>query len=345
MNTKKLRLVLLPLILLAAVAAAVFFWRREHAAPAHRLTLYGNIDIREVQLAFNASGRIQSLAVREGDAVKAGRLVARLDPVRYADAVAQARSRLAAQAQVLARLEAGSRPEEIAQARAQAAAAQAALDNAEATYRRQVSLAQQDFVSPQAVDNAAAALKGARAELAARRQALALAVKGPRKEDIDAARAALEADRAALALARRELADTSLYAPASGVIDDRILEPGDMANPQTPVYTLALSNPVWARVYVPETALGRVRPGMRADIANDSFPGRRFRGWIGYVSPTAEFTPKTVETPELRTQLVYQARVYACNPEGALRLGMPVTVTISLRANASGPAPETDCRP
>ena len=344
MNTKKLRFVLLPLILLAAAAAAAaFFWRREYAAPAHRRTLYGNIDIREVRLAFNASGRIQSLAVREGAAVRAGQLVARLDPVRYADAVAQARSRLAAQAQVLARLEAGSRPEEIAQARAQAAAAQAALDNAEATYRRQVSLAREDFVSPQAVDNAAAALKGARAEFAARRQALALAVKGPRKEDIDAAHAALQADQAALALAQRELADTGLYAPAAGVIDDRILEPGDMASPQTPVYTLALDNPVWARVYVPETALGRVRSGMRADISSDSFPGRSFSGWVGYVSPTAEFTPKTVQTPELRTQLVYQARVYACNPDGALRLGMPVTVTIPLRGKATGSVP--DCRP
>ncbi len=345
MNTKKLRLVLLPLIVVVAVAAAVLLWRREHAAPADRLTLYGNIDIRDVQLAFNANGRIQSLAVREGDAVQAGQLVAQLDPVRYADAVAQAQSRLAAQAQVLARLEAGSRPEEIAQARAQLAAAQAALDNAEATYRRLVSLARQDFVSPQAVDNAAAALKAARAEFAARRQVLALAVKGARKEDIDAARAALKADQAALALAQRELADTKLYSPAAGVIDDRILEPGDMASPQTPVYTVALNNPVWARVYVPETALGQMRTGMRAEISSDSFPGRQFRGWIGYVSPTAEFTPKTVETPDLRTQLVYQARVYACNPDGVLRLGMPVTVTISLHGNAGGQAPEPGCRP
>ena len=345
MNIKKLRFVLLPLVLLAIAGAAVSFWRREHAAPADRLALYGNIDIRDVQLAFNASGRIQSLAVREGDAVQAGQLVAQLDPVRYQDAVAQAQSRLAAQAQVLARLEAGNRPEEIAQARAQAAAAQAALDNAQATYRRQVSLAREDFVSPQAVDNAAAALKGAQAEFAARQQALALALKGPRKEDIDAARAALKADQAALALAQRELADTRLYAPATGVVDDRILEPGDMASPQTPVYTLALTNPVWARVYLPETALGQVRTGMRADIVSDSFPGRRFPGWVGYISPTAEFTPKTVETPELRTQLVYQARVYACNPEGALRLGMPVTVTLPLHGNAPGPAPGPDCRP
>ena len=344
MKIKKLRLALLLLVLLAAAAAAVSFWRREHAAPADEVKLYGNIDIRDIQLAFNASGRIVRLAVQEGAAVKAGQLVAEIDPLRYEDAVAQAQARLASQAQVLARLEAGSRPEEIAQARAQAAAAHATLDNAEAVYRRQVALAQENFVSPQAVDNAVEALKTARAELAARQQALVLAEKGPRKEDIAAARAALQADQAALALAQRELADTKLYAPAAGMIEDRILEAGDMASPPTPVYTLALTNPVWARVYVPETALGKVRLGMRAEIASDSFPGRRFAGWVGYISPTAEFTPKAVETPELRTQLVYQARVYACNADGALRLGMPVTVVVPLRAYPPGRLAETPCR-
>lgn len=345
MNIKKLRFVLLPLVLLAIAAAAVSFWRREHAAPADSLTLYGNIDIRDIQLAFNASGRITRLAVQEGDTVAAGQLLAQIDPVRYQDAVAQSQARLASQEQVLARLEAGSRPEEIAQARAQAAAAQAALDNAESIYRRQVALAQEKFVSPQAVDNADATLRAARAELAARQQALVLAVKGPRKEDIDAARAALAADQAALALAQRELADTRLYAPQAGLIEDRILEPGDMASPQTPVYTLALVNPVWARVYLPETALGQVRPGMRADIASDSASGRRIAGWVGYISPTAEFTPKSVETPELRTQLVYQARVYACNGDGALRLGMPVTVRIALHGNTPAPLPAHPCQP
>ena len=103
-----------------------------------------------------------------------------------------------------------------------------------------------------------------------------------------------------------------------------------MTSPSTPVYVIALTNPVWVRAYVPESDLSLLRLGMAADISTDSFPGKIYRGWIGYISPTAEFTPKTVETPDLRAELVYQLRVYACTSAGELRLGMPATVTIDL---------------
>jgi len=131
---------------------------------------------------------------------------------------------------------------------------------------------------------------------------------------------------------RQRLADASLYAPADGIIRNRILEPGDMAFPQTPVMTLAFVDPVWVRAYLPEPMLGRVKLGARAWITTDSYPGKRYEGWVGYVSPTAEFTPKTVQTPELRTRLVYSVRVFACNPRDELRLGMPVSVQIELDA-------------
>jgi len=144
------------------------------------------------------------------------------------------------------------------------------------------------------------------------------------------AAAELKASEAELAVARQRLADATLYAPADGIIRDRILEPGDMATPATPVYTLALLDPVWIRTYVPEPILGKVAPGMRAEVRTDSYPAKVYSGWIGYISPSAEFTPKTVQTPELRTRLVYQMRVYTCDPNNELRLGMPATVSISL---------------
>jgi len=103
-----------------------------------------------------------------------------------------------------------------------------------------------------------------------------------------------------------------------------------MAFPATPVLTLALTDPLWVRAYVPESDLGKIRPGMAADIQTDSFPCKTYRGWIGYISPTAEFTPKTVETPALRTRLVYQVRIFACNSDNELRLGMPATVVLDL---------------
>ena len=117
-----------------------------------------------------------------------------------------------------------------------------------------------------------------------------------------------------------------------------------MASPVLPVFTLALDDPVWVRAYVDEPDLGKIQPGMKADVSTDSFPGKRYAGWIGFISPTAEFTPKPVETQDVRTKLVYEVRVFVHNPQGELRLGMPAVVTIPLpqpAPAAAGGAPKT----
>jgi HlyD family secretion protein len=344
------RISILALVILAG--AGFFIWRRlHHKAPASdSVTMYGNVDIRQVQIAFNDNERIDKLLVDEGSVVHPGQLLGQLVQQRFSDAVAQDRAVVAAQQQIVARLHAGSRPEEILQARADVAAAEANVaaaeanvKNAEVLYHRQQTLAKQQYVSLQIRDDAErsylaqkAALAAAQQILAAKQQALQLAVIGPRKEDIAGAEATLQADRAALALAQKQLADTQLYAPAEGVIQNRILEPGDMATAQTPVFTLALDNPLWVRAYLPEPQMGKVALGMRAWIEVDSFPGQRFPGWVGFISPVSEFTPKNVETTELRSQLVYRVRVYACNPDHRLRLGMPATVIIPLGNNTAG---------
>lgn len=342
MKNKRLPVLVLVIVLIAAGAAAYWALHRPKAQ-TQTLTLYGNIDIRQVQLAFNDAGRIARLRVQEGDTVHKNQPVAQLDPARFQDAVNRAQAVLLAQQNILAKLRAGSRPQEIAGARAGVDAAQAALQNAEGTYKRQQTLVDADFLPRQTLDNAAQALKTAKADAQRAQQALSLALQGPRKEDIAAAQAQVQADQAALALARRELADTELRAPEAGVVENRILEEGDMAASQTPVMTIALNNPVWARAYVPERELGRLAPGMRARIFSDSFPGQAFDGWVGFISPTAEFTPKSVQTTELRAELVYRVRVYACNPQGRLRLGMPVTVEVPLRDNAPQQVPRHAC--
>lgn len=297
---------------------------------SNTLVLYGNVDIRQVQLAFNGSDRIARMLVREGEQVKKGQLLATLDTVRLAHTVELQRAELAAQQQVVARLEAGSRPEEIRKAEADAEAARINAENAESNYQRAKTLAAQHFVAQQQADDARARADGAQAQYQAAAEALKLTRLGPRREDIAAAKALLQADRAALEVAQKALADASLYAPDDGVIEERLLEPGDLASPQRPVYTLALTDPLWVRAYVAERALGTIRPDMRAEVATDSYPGKRYRAWVGYISPTAEFTPKSVETPELRSRLVYQVRIFVCNPQNELRLGMPATVSIAL---------------
>jgi membrane fusion protein YbhG len=157
---------------------------------------------------------------------------------------------------------------------------------------------------------------------------LSLVVQGPRQEDIDKARADLRAAEGELALARRRLEDTNLFDKNKGWVLIRILEPGEVVLANSPAYTIAISDPVWVRTYVSEPDLGRIYPNMKAEVFTDSTPNRPYPGWVGFISPVAEFTPKTVQTPELRTSLVYRIRVYVNNPDNGLRQGMPVTVRL-----------------
>lgn len=303
------------------------------------LTLYGNVDIREVQLAFQDGGRLAKLHVDEGAVVKAGQLVAELDPTRFTLEFDRLTGEVNAQAAVLERLRNGSRPQEIEQAKAGLDGARASLKEARLNFDRKQVLLVTNRISQQEVDSAKARVETLEATAQAAGDQLSLVAEGPRREDINAAEASLQALTAARDLAARRLADCRLIAPADGIIRSRILEPGAMAPAGAPVFTLALTNPLWVRAYVSEPDLGRVREGMAVTIHTDSYPGKRYRGWIGFIASTAEFTPKTVETTELRTKLVYRARIFACDPEHELRLGMPVTVTVAIAdANRQGMA-------
>jgi HlyD family secretion protein len=269
------------LLILAAAAVGAWWWYSHRGQAPKELELYGNVDLREVDLAFNNSERIAEVLVTEGDRVHRGQLLARLDTRRLVPQVAQAQANVALDA--------------------------ANLDNARIQYQRDMELARDSAgrgVSKQDVDNARAAM------------------------NVQAAKR--DADAAQLALLRQQLADAELFAPSDATIRTRIMEPGEMASPTKPVFSLAITDPKWVRVYVTENALGLVHPGAHADVTADSFPDRRFSGWIGFISPSAEFTPKSVETPDLRTSLVYEVRVFVKDPNDDLRLGMPATVHIAL---------------
>ncbi len=327
MNVKKVLPKAIPVLLILAIIAGVLISKHERAANGS-LTFYGNVDIRQIQAAFYSTGRIQQLLVHEGDAVTNGQRIAVLDATRYEAAAAKAQAQVAMQKQVVASMLAGSRPEEIAQAEAKVRGAGAALTDALQKQTRAKALEEDDYVSTQQLESAGTAVDVARATQDALQQSAELVVQGPRKENIAAAQAQLNVYEASLSLAQQELTDSTLYAPADGIIRNRILEVGDMASPQRPVYTLALNDPVWVRAYVPEPDLGKVSEGMAAEIRTDSFPGKVYEGRVGYISPSSEFTPKQVETSDLRTRLVYQIRIYVNNPQNELRLGMPATVQL-----------------
>jgi HlyD family secretion protein len=322
------------ILLLAAVCATagLIWWLTHRAGESSELVLFGNVDLRQADLAFNNSERIAAVLVQEGDAVHRGQVLARLDTNRLKPQVDQAQAQTDAQRQAVERLLNGNRPEEIAQARANVESAKADAVNAKLQYERLKALAQSSgfrAVSQQDLDNAKAAFDVADARMAVNQKALDLQVAGPRKEDIAQAQAQLRADEAQLALLHQALTDAELVSPLNGVVRSRLMEPGEMASPQKPVFSVAIVDPKWVRAYVSEPDLGKVHPGQAASIEVDSFPDRRFNGWVGFISPMAEFTPKTVQTQELRTSLVYEVRIFVKDTPDDLRLGMPATVHLS----------------
>lgn len=339
--TRKTR-VLRPLVLAVVavlIAAGVYRYWIGTGNNQGELVLYGNVDMREVELAFVVQERLVGLHVDEGEPVRTGQLLAEVEPRRFQHTVTQRDAELEAARQRLVEMEHGSRPEEIRRARAELASAQAAERDARVTYRRVEELVEKKLASAQGLDDAKAALDAARAHVEAAKQNLALAEAGPRVESIAAARAQVRGAEAALARARQDFEDTRLYAPADGIVQARILEVGDIAGPQKPVFTLALVEPLWVRAYVSEPDLARVGPGMTAEVHADSVPGKVYQGRVGYISPTAEFTPKTVQTADVRSSLVYQVRILVPESHADLRLGMPVTVTIPTHAVTSDELP------
>jgi len=328
---------LVALAVLAIGFGLMRYWEQSTADP-NRLLLYGNVDLRQVELAFNDSERIAEVLVQEGDRVTNGQVLARPDTSRLKAEAATAQATLEAQQAIVQKLHHGSRPEEIAQAVANVASAKADVVNADQIWRRLSalgSLTTGRAISQQDLDGAKAALSVARARLTVEEKALDLSSIGPRPEDIAQAEAQLRADQAQLDLLHLKFADAELISPTDAVVRSRLLEPGEMVSPQRPIFNLAITNPKWIRAYVSETDLGRIHSGTKAAITADGFPGQTFQGWIGFVSSVAEFTPKAVQTEELRSSLVYEIRVFVRDPNDDLRLGMPATVALELQPVAN----------
>ncbi|MBX9786017.1 MAG: secretion protein HlyD [Alphaproteobacteria bacterium] len=315
------------IIVVISVVMMFLNYKKNH----NYLELYGNVDIRQVDLGFRVSGRLQKMLVEEGDQVKQGDLLAVLDKAPYEADLASAKAALAQAEANYLKLQHGSRPQEIEEARALVHEKQASLTNADLIFARQQEQIKIGASSQQNYDDAFAQKNEAEAQLKSAQESLDLAEEGFRQEDIQAGKAAMEVAKAQLESAKINLTDTEICSPSDGIILTRVREPGAIIAPQSIIYTLTLHKPVWIRAYVSETDLGSIKPGMEALIYTDADPDNPFKAKIGFISPTAEFTPKTVETPELRTDLVYRLRLYVDDPKGKLRQGMPVTVELDVK--------------
>jgi len=314
------------LIIAIILVASGGGWMWYHSRQNQPLTLYGNVDIRTVNMSFRVGGRLASLTVDEGDTIKAGQVLGELDRAPYQNALLQAKANVSTAQAKYELAMAGYRAEEIAQATAAVTQAQAAYDYAQNFYQRQQGLWKSRTISANDLENARSARDQAQASLKSAQDKLSQFRAGNRPQEIAQAKASVEQAEAQLAQAGLDLQDTTLIAPSGGILLTRAVEPGSMLNAGSTVLTLSLTRPVWVRAYVDERNLHLAQPGREILLYTDGRADKHYHGKIGFVSPSAEFTPKTVETPDLRTDLVYRMRIIVTDADDALRQGMPVTL-------------------
>lgn len=325
MNKKK---ILIPVLLLGVGTFAYVIYRNVTAAN-RKATLYGNVDIREASLSFRVPGRVASIQVDEGAQVKQGDVLATLDLEPLQNALHSAEATLASLTARNALLHRGYRSEDIAQAKARLQAAQAVLTEAERQFSRQERLVPAGATAQWSLDSARSARDQAAAQVQVAEQQVRQMTTGFRSEEIAESDAQLRQAQAQLDAAKLAVRDATLLAPSDGIILTRAIEKGTMIQGGSPAFSLSLIHPVWAIAYVSEPMLGHFAPSTRVTLETDTRPGQPYQGVVGFVSPTAEFTPKSVETPDLRTSLVYRLRIVVSDPDSRLRQGMPVTVRLA----------------
>jgi membrane fusion protein YbhG len=311
---------------LIGAAAAYHYLHNSHDT---ELRLFGNVAIRDVELGFRVFGRIEEMRFEEGQRVKKGDILAALDRRPFEEALRLAEARKASAEFEMKKLEHGYRRQEVMTARAKVEEAEAVYKNTQRLYERRMPLLKSGAISEQGFDNTRTTRDEALARLESAKQDLNRMTEGYRVEDVDRAKSEYQAAVAQLGQAKIDLEDTTLIAPDKGTLLTRVREPGAVVAKGAIVYTLALDHPIWVRTYVSEPQLGCVFPGQKALVYTDSRPDKPYVGHVGFISPQAEFTPKNVETTELRTELVYRLRVVVKGPERGLRQGMPVTVELS----------------
>ncbi|MGZ5130880.1 MAG: efflux RND transporter periplasmic adaptor subunit [Caldimonas sp.] len=296
--------------------------------------LSGTVDAHEVDLAFQVGGRIARLLVDEGRAVQVGQILAELDPADLRLAAERARAQAESASKALAALKAGARPQELRAAQAGVAQAQADKDLADQQVVRTRKLVDQGFVTPDQMDRVVGAAAAAAARVDQAAANLALLRAGARQEDIERAAAELAAAQAAEHSAERQLGYVTLASPVAGVVSVRLAESGQVVAPAQPVFRIAELSRPWVRAYLAEPDLPKVKLGQRVEVRVDGLPGRSFAGHLSFISPQAEFTPKTVETRALRVDLVFRITVDVDDPGGVLKIGMPADLSF-----APAPAP------
>jgi len=322
------RVLIVSVLLAVAMAAAYAYFQLRSVDDPNLIRISGNIEVTDVEVSFRMPGWVEARPVSEGELVREGDLVARLDSTELAQEVSLREAEVTVYEAELAALVAGSRPQEIAAAQAAVNQATAEAERARLEFERQRGLFQRQVATEQAFEVSRSAHEAALANLQMAREQLSLVHEGPRLEEINRARGRLEQIRQALALAQTRLSYATLHAPLSGVVLSENIEPGEYVVPGVPVVTIGDLVNTWLRAYITETELGRIMLGQSVCVTTDTYPDRRYLGTLSFISSEAEFTPRSVQTSAERIKLVYRVRIEITNLDMELKPGMPADADI-----------------
>jgi HlyD family secretion protein len=324
------RWLIIPVLLAAAGVAAYAYFQLGPRPDANVLRVSGNVEVTDVEVSFRIPGWVEARPVSEGEPVKVGQLIARLESTELAQEMALREAESQAYAAELAALESGSRPQEIAVARAAVRHAQVELERLAAEFERQRELLARNVATQQVFQRAKAEYEVAKSQVEEAQERLKLVEEGPRQEDITRACARLDQVRQSLAIAKTRLNYATLTSPISGTVLSENVEAGEYVVPGVPVVTVGDLVNTWLRAYVNETDLGRIKLGQSVCVTTDTYPGKAYAGHLSFISSAAEFTPKNVQTAEERVKLVYRVKIDIPNPALELKPGMPADADIWL---------------
>ncbi len=286
---------------------------------------YGNVDVRTVSLAFRVSGRLETLNFDEGEKLKKGDVIATIENSIFKENLNQINAQINLQEIQIQKLEKGYRTEEIEKSKAKLSEVKANLDRVNKDFQRAQTLLKSNSISEQSYDNTKAQALDLQAQYDYAKSSLELLQNGYEKEDILSAKATLESLKAQRNILQINYNDTVLYSPVDGTIITKVYEAGSIVNSSQTIVEIAKSDEFWVRSYLSEKYLALVKAGMKAVITTDG--NKTYEGVVSFISPLAEFTPKTVQTEDLRTDLVYRFRIIVNNVDDNLKQGMPVTIT------------------
>ena len=326
MNISKKKIIIIVVLILIAIVGWLSY-EKALKAKDEKDTYYGNIDTRTVTIGFRFSNTIVSMFKDEGQNVHKGELLAVLDSRDINSSLNEAKANLEAEKAALAKFQSGYRIEDIAKAKAHVAAANSKVATTKDTYSRYKKLIESNAISKIKFVNAKESYNAALADLRSASSAYSKMTSGFRVEDVNVQLAKVKALEARVAKLRVDLEDTKLYSPVNGVVLTRYKEVGSIVNPGESLFEIAKRDEFWVRAYVDEPNFGDIQPHEKMLIYTDSSK-KPYEGYVGFISPVAEFTPKQIESQELRTDLVYRFRVIVQHPDEKIRQGMPVTIKL-----------------